>query len=117
MTDNTKQPVPRSRHSLMKRIHVRNAITETIRESEYFSHVILHSPWTHDNVIDVTIERMKSKLSLHSIDVDIYEVIENILDNKSAYAKIPLYIEDKEDITWANIYDLVDEIIKKLFEF
>ena len=104
-----------TKHSMMKRIHIRTAIMETIQEYEYFSHVIGHSPWTHDNVIDVTIEWIKSNLFMER-EIDIEDVIHSIVGEDSQYVNVPI-MSNSERIAHIYLYIFVQEITEKLFDF
>jgi len=62
------------RHTCMKRIHVRQAIEETIMESDFHTHVVLTTSWTWTEVIDGVVKYFRERPSMQ--EEYFYDVIE-----------------------------------------
>lgn len=105
-----------TRHTIMKKSHVRNAILETIQESEYFSHIMCHSPWTYDNVIDVTIGWIKIRL-VDNGDIAFFIFTSSIVGEDSIFVNDIPRMEDPELKQMVNICGFAQQIAKKTFEF
>lgn len=94
----------KSRHTIMKRIHVRQAIEETIMDSDFNTHVVNTTSWAWKEVIDGVIKYHSERPSMsEEYFHDVIEIATEIVGEDRLWERAAPYgdADEGHDVSFA----------------